>query len=109
VFKPIGQMLPGALSRLKVRRPVEATLVCRACDEALGSLWDHAVPMRAVSYRGGTVTIAVTSAAWGHEVQMQGEIIKERVNRALGGAPLSRVKAKVAPTAAGGPQPFEES
>lgn len=87
---------------MKIRKPVEATLVCRACDTVLGELWDHAVPMRAVSYRDGMVTVAVTSSAWSHEVSQNIEVLKERANYQLGGAPINKVRTKVAPSAARG-------
>lgn len=103
MFKAVGKLLPEALGRLKVRRPVEASVICRACDEALGSLWDHAVPMRAASFRAGTVTVAVISPAWGHEVRSHGEELKARVNKKLGGAPVKAIKARVSPREAEGP------
>ncbi len=102
MLRPIGSFLPEALGRLKVKKPVEATLVCRACDTALGDLWDHAVPMRSVSFVGGTVTIAVTGSAWAHEVLTKGEQIKDAANKSLGGAAVKVVKTRVAPTAARG-------
>lgn len=102
MFKPLGSLLPGALGRMHIRKPVEAAVVCRACDTALGELWDHAVPMRAVSYRDGSVTVAVTSSAWSHEVTQKGESLKERANKKLGSAAVSRVRTKVAPSAARG-------
>ena len=97
-------MLPEALNRLRVRKPVEATVICRACDEALGGMWDHAVPMRAVSFKAGTVTVAVMSPAWAQEVMMRGETLKETVNKQLGGQTVSAIKTRVAPNAAQGEQ-----
>ena len=87
MFKAIGKMLPERLNRLKIKRPVEASLICHACDEILNEVWDHVVPMRAISYRSGMVTVAVMSSAWGHEVSTQTELIKEKTNKRLGGAP----------------------
>lgn len=102
MFQPLANIIPGALDRLKVRRPLEASIVCRAADKALSSAWDHAVPMRAVSYRSGVVTVAVTSSAWAHEVLMRAEPLKDTTNKALGGAPVKRIKTRVAPNAARG-------
>lgn len=102
MFKHLGGLLPDALNRMKVRKPVEAGMVCQACDRALGDCWDHAVPMRAVTFRGGVVTVAVTSSGWGHEVLTRAEQLKETINRELGGAPVRQVKTRVAPTAARG-------
>lgn len=102
MFKPLGSLLPEALGRLRVRKPVEASLVCRAADNVLQQLWDHAVPMRAVSYRAGVVTVAVTSSSWGHEVRSQGERLKEKTNKALSGAVVTRIKTRVAPRTARG-------
>ena len=102
MFKPIGNLLPEALSRLKVRKPVEATVVCRAGDEVLSKLWDHAVPMRAISFRSGVVTVAVTGSAWAHEVSQNGERAREAMNAKLGRDVVKSVKTRVAPTAARG-------
>lgn len=100
MFKSLGGLLPEALNRLKVRKPVEAVVVCRTCDEELGKLWDHAVPMRAISYQGGTLTVAVTSSAWAQEVTNKSERVKSATNKRLGGTPVSRVRTRVAPGAA---------
>jgi hypothetical protein len=102
MLKPVGSLLPDALSRLRVRKPVEASLVCRACDEAIGTLWDHAVPMRTVSFRGGIATVAVTGPAWGHEILTKSETIKETVNKKLAGSPVKTIKTRVAPSVARG-------
>lgn len=102
MFKAIGKMLPERLNRLKIKRPVEASLICHACDEILNEVWDHVVPMRAISYRSGMVTVAVMSSAWGHEVSTQTELIKEKTNKRLGGAPIQTIKVRVAPDAARG-------
>lgn len=102
MFKPLGDLLPGALGRLRVQKPVEAITVCRVVDEAIAPLWDHAVPMRALSYKEGGVLIAVTSSAWAHEVSMKAEHIKEAANKALGGTVVSRIRTRVSPSAARG-------
>ncbi len=102
MFKPLGDLLPGALGRLRVQKPVEAITICRAVDEALAPLWDHAVPMRALSYRDGGVLIAVTSSSWAHEVATKSEQIKEAANKALGASLVMRIRTRVSPTAARG-------
>ena len=106
MLRPIGEILPETLSRLRVRKPVEASLVCRAVDEVLDGLWDHAVPMRAATYRGGRVTIAVTSSSWGYEVQNRSEIIKEKANAKLKSAAIKEVRTKVSPGTARGEEKF---
>ncbi len=103
MFKPLGSLLPDALGRMKVRKPIEAALVCRAGTEVLANQWDHAVPMRAISYRHGTLTVAVTSAAWAHEVMMRSEQIKEQTNQRLGSGIIAGVKTRVSPSQATGP------
>lgn len=105
MFKPLGHLLPGALDRMRVRRPVEATLVCRAVDQALGSQWDHAVPMRAVSYRGGRVTVAVTSSSWAFELMNRAEAVRTKSNELLGTAAITEVRSKVSPDRARGDGP----
>lgn len=105
MFKELGGLLPDALSRLKIRKPVEATKVCRTCDDILAHQWDHAVPMRAVTFVGGTVTVAVTSSAWAHEVTTRGEQLKEAVNKRLRGRTVNRIRTRVAPSQARGERP----
>lgn len=102
MFKPVGSLLPDALNRLRVKKPVEASMVCRICDESLGALWDHAVPMRTVSFKHGTVTIAVTGSAWGHEVLTKSEQLKKHANTKLKGQPITKVRTRVSPSAARG-------
>lgn len=102
MFKPVGSLLPEALNRLKVKKPVEASMVCRVCDESLSSLWDHAVPMRTVSYKHGTITVAVTGSAWGHEVLSKSEALKDHVNAKLKGKPILKVRTRVSPSMARG-------
>lgn len=107
MLKPLGQLLPEALNRMKVRKPVEAAVVCRACDDALSGLWDHAVPMRTISFRAGVATVAVTSSAWSHEVLTQSERIKAKANKKLPSEPVKQIKTRVAPNQAKGEQLLE--
>ncbi len=102
MFKPLGSLLPDALNRLKVRKPVEASFVCRICDEELGAFWDHAVPMRAVSYHNGTITVAVTGSAWAHEIVTKSGDLSTKINARLTGSPIKRIKTRVAPSVARG-------
>lgn len=102
MFKPLGDLLPDALSRMKVRKPVEAAQICRVVDQVLGATWDHAVPMRTLTYKNGTVTIAVTSSAWAHEVQMKVEKIKDAANHELGEGVVNRLRTTVSDSDARG-------
>lgn len=102
MFRPIGSLVPEALNRLKVQKPVEASQVCRLCDEELGRLWDHAVPMRALSFSAGVITVAVTGSAWAHEVAARSETLKDKLNAKVKNSPVKRIRTKVAPTAARG-------
>lgn len=100
MFKQIGKLLPGALGRMRVRRPVEAGIVCRASDEALGELFAHAVPMHAIRFKNHTVTVAVVSAGWGQEVRGRQEQLKERINKRLGSNAVVALRTIVDPTQA---------
>ena len=102
MFKPLGTLLPEALNRMRVKKPVEASMVCRTCDEVLGGMWDHAVPMRAVSFRNGIVTVAVTGSAWAHEIHTKSGDLSGKINEKLSGKPVTRIKTRVAPSVARG-------
>lgn len=102
MFKTVSDLLPDRLHRLRIRRPVEASAVCRAADAALAKAFDHGVPMRAVSFKNGTVNVAVISPAWSHEVAAAADEVVELANAALGRKAVVRLKARVAPGLARG-------
>ena len=102
MYEKLGDLLPTALGRLKVKRPVEASKVCEVVTKALATQWDHSVPMRAIIYKDGTVTVAVTGSAWAHEVSVNAEPIKTAVNKQLGRHAVQRIRTRVAPKAARG-------
>lgn len=102
MFRTIGQLLPDRLNRLKISRTVEASAVCRAADSALGKTFDHGIPMRAVSFKHGTLNIAVISPAWSHEVSAASEEILRRTNQELGKEIVKYLKTRVSPDLARG-------
>jgi hypothetical protein len=102
MYERLGDILPSALNRLRVKKPVDAARVCEAVSEVLGEQWDHAVPMRAVTYRGGIVTVAVTSSGWSHEVSITGDEIIKKANQKLGDGAIRTLKTRVSPNAARG-------
>ncbi|MEX2209776.1 MAG: DUF721 domain-containing protein [Patescibacteria group bacterium] len=102
MFKNVGDLLPERLNRLRIRRPVEASAVCRACDAALGDVFDQSVPMRAVSFRSGMVTVAVVSPAWSHELTASADEVIRSANRKIGKDAVRDLKARVAPGLARG-------
>ena len=102
MFKNVGDLLPERLNRLRIRRPVEASAVCRACDAALGDVFDQSVPMRAVSFRNGAVAVAVVSPAWSHELTASADEVIRRANRKIGKDAVQHLKARVAPGLARG-------
>lgn len=104
MYDKLGDLLPDALGRLKVKRPVEASKVCEVVTKTLAEQWDHAVPMRAVTYQDltGLVTVAVTSSAWAHEVTTNAEPIKAAANKKLRRPVVKKIKTRVAPKVARG-------
>lgn len=102
MYDRLGDLLPQALGRLRLRKTVDAARVCATVNGVLGELWDHAVSMRAIIYRHGVVTVAVTSAGWSHEVASRGEDIKAAVNKKLGTGAVNTLKVRVSPASARG-------
>jgi hypothetical protein len=100
VFKQLGALLPHAVSRMKIKRPIEATFVCRAADEALGLTFEHQVPMRAVRFKDGTVVVAVMSAGWGQEVRGRAEQLKTDINKKLRSKQVADIRTLVDPSRA---------
>lgn len=101
-MRKVSDLLPDRLNRLRIRKPVEASSVCRACDAALGKVFDHGVPMRAVSFKNGTVNIAVISPAWSHELTASSDEIIELANAELGKQAVTKLRTRVAPGLARG-------
>lgn len=102
MYERLGDLLPNAISKLKVAKTVDAARICETMTAVLASHWDHAVPMRAVTYRGGTVTVAVTSSGWSHEVTMNAVALVAKVNERLGDGTVKQLKTRVSPDAAHG-------
>lgn len=96
-FDRVDRVLPQRLNRLKARKPADSAIVCAAVDQVLGSLWHHAIPMRATSYRAGRVTVAVISSAWGNEIAAKAARLKDAANRQLDGRPVKEITTRVAP------------
>lgn len=95
MFKRVDSVLPSRVNRLKVRTPADSGTICVAVDWALGEIWNHAVPMRAISFRSGRVKVAVISAAWGHEIALREDRIIELTNKRLKKKKLTGVRAVV--------------
>ena len=102
MFKTVSDLLPDRLNRLRIRKPVESSAVCRACDAALGKVFDHGVPMRAVSFKNGTVNVAVISPAWSHELTAASDDILKQTNDELGKRTVTKLRTRVAPGLARG-------
>lgn len=102
MYERLGDLLPAAVGKLKVKKTVDAARVCEAVTGVLASHWDHAVPMRAVTYRAGIVTVAVTSSGWSHEVTMNAVELVEKSNQQLGQGTIKQLKTRVSPNAAHG-------
>jgi hypothetical protein len=96
-FDRVDGVLPSRLNRLKTYKPVDTSAVCKAVDHALGGLWQHAVPMRAIQFRAGKVTVAVISAAWGNEIAQKMPRIKDAANKQLDGKPVKEITTRIAP------------
>ncbi|MDP3999845.1 MAG: DUF721 domain-containing protein [bacterium] len=101
-MRKVSDLLPDRLNRLRIRKPVEASAVCRACDAALGKAFDHGVPMRAVSFKNGTVNVAVISPAWSHELTAAADEVVDHTNTELGKKTVTKLRARVAPGLARG-------
>lgn len=93
--RPIADALAAAVSSA-----APATLLGRAqaCwGKAVGpALAGEAEP---VAEHGGALTVACRSAAWAQELELLGEDLRERLNRALGGdpgGPVRRLRFRVA-------------
>lgn len=97
MFKRLGDVLPDRVNRLKVRKPTDVGAVCTAVDQALDTIWNHAVPMSAVSYRAGQVKVAVISAAWGHEITSREGRIIELANARLRKKTVKTIRALISP------------
>lgn len=102
MYERLGDLLPRAISKLKVTKPVDAARICETVTSVLASHWDHAVPMRAITYRGGVVTVAVTSSGWSHEVTMHAVELVAKANDRLGDGTIKQLKTRVSPDAARG-------
>lgn len=97
MFKWLGDVLPSRVNRLKVRPVTDVGAVCAAVNRALDTIWNHAVPMRAVTYRAGQVKVAVISAAWGHEITSREGRIIELANARLRKQTVKQVRAVISP------------
>lgn len=97
MFKRVDEVLTGRVNRLKVRKPADVDAVCAAVDEALDTIWNHAVPMSAITYRAGQVKIAVISAAWGHEITSREDRVIELANARLRKKTVKEIRALVSP------------
>lgn len=97
MFKRLDQVLTGRVNRLKVRKPADVGAVCAAVDEALDTIWNHAVPMHAATFRAGRVTVAVISAAWGNEVTSREDRVIELANKRLRKQTVKEVRAIISP------------
>lgn len=102
MYERLGDLLPRAIGKLKVAKTVDAARICETVTAVLAAQWDHAVPMRAVTYRGGTVTVAVTSSGWSHEVMMNAVEVVAKANKRLGEGTVKQLKTRVSPDAAHG-------
>lgn len=96
-FDRVDDVLPNRLNRLKPRPVTDTLAVQSAVDAALGDLWQHAVPMRAMLFRAGKVTVAVISSAWGHEVARKAARIRDAANTQLPGRPVKEIATRIAP------------
>ncbi len=97
MFKRVDSMLTGRVNRLKVRTPADTGKVRDAVDYALDEIWNHAVPMRAVSFRAGRATVAVISSAWGHEIALREDRIRELANKRLKKQAVKEIRSLVSP------------
>lgn len=89
-MEEIGNILPH-LFRRHVRRQDPRVA------EILASLWPRvagkllAQHSRPVSFRGGTLTLAVPNGCWAKELQQLAEEIRARVNACMGGQVVKRL------------------
>jgi phage gp45-like len=97
MFKRVDSVLPDRVNRLKVKKPADTDAVLAATNHALGEIWNHAVPMRATGFRAGRATVAVISAAWGHEIALREERIIELANQRLKKQAVKEIRATVSP------------
>lgn len=97
MLKKLDSVLPDRVNRLKVRKPVDTDAVCAAVDYALDEIWNHAVPMRAISFRAGRVKVAVISSAWGQEVALREDRVIELANKKLRKQTVKEVRSIVGP------------
>ena len=92
--QPIAAAIRQFLKESGLRRPSGDERVFRAWTEASGPAWNgHATP---VSFRGGQLTVEVSSAVRLAELKgFHGEGIRSRANTALGEARIRKVVFKL--------------
>ena len=84
--------LSGALDRVLADEAPPTLLadVQRAWPQACGAaIAAHAEP---VSERAGTVTIACESGAWAQELELMGDLLRERLDAAIGAGRVSALR-----------------
>ena len=89
--RPLAQALDG------VARDASPTTLIAAVQTAWPNVAGEGLAAAAapVSERDGVVTVACESAVWAHELELLGPDLLERLNAALGGVRIERLRFQV--------------
>lgn len=92
-FTPLKRILPQAVRKAGVETQVAAARVVDEAQAALVRLWDadRAALVRAVSFREGTLKVAVTSPSAAHALRLIETQWVNETNRALGSRKVMKV------------------
>ena len=94
MLKPLSDFLQGSLKRTGAKRSVDATMVVESVGPMILQIIPELRPadFDVISYRDGTVTIAVANPAISQELRLRAEPILEALADAFPEHPMHRLK-----------------
>jgi predicted nucleic acid-binding Zn ribbon protein len=89
----LGEAVGALADDLAPRTPLAA--VQRAWPEAVGEL--IAAEAHPAAERAGVVTVTCSSSVWAHELDLMSPVLIERLNGALEGPVITRLRCRASP------------
>ena len=94
MLKPLADLLPGSLQRTGAKRSVDATMIVETTRPMILQIIPELRPsdFEVVSYRDGTITIAVANPTISQELRLRTEPILEALADAFPSHPMKHLK-----------------
>lgn len=99
MFSSFQSVLPSAIKNLKLKREIEAALIC----EKYRKLAPRHVHVNALQhtfpkyFKAQTLTVGVENAAWAAQIKSREAELRKALNDALGREAVQRIRTLVSP------------